>query len=148
MEEPLCGIEFLNQLREKGKKKKPSFRDLSRLFEQKAREKGIPIGGTFELTPLCNLDCKMCYVHLAGNQYNQADALSCSTWKKLIDASRIMVLNNDKNNSTSFDELDKLQDDTLNKILDFFGNLPTNTYNENDFKKFCEDNTIKLDINH
>ena len=44
--------------------------------------------------------------------------------------------------------IEKLQDDTLNKILDFFGNLPTNTYNENDFKKFCEDNTIKLDINH
>lgn len=34
-------------------------------------------------------------------------------WKKLIDASRIMVLNNDKNNSTSFDELDKLQDDKM-----------------------------------
>lgn len=30
----------------------------------KARDKGIPISGSFELTPLCNLDCKMCYVHL------------------------------------------------------------------------------------
>lgn len=31
---------------------------------KKAFEDGIPISGTFELTPRCNFDCKMCYVHL------------------------------------------------------------------------------------
>ncbi len=31
---------------------------------KKARETDTPISGSFELTPLCNLDCKMCYVHL------------------------------------------------------------------------------------
>ena len=30
-----------------------------------ARENDTPISGCFELTPLCNLDCKMCYVHLS-----------------------------------------------------------------------------------
>ena len=30
-----------------------------------ARENDTPISGYFELTPLCNLDCKMCYVHLS-----------------------------------------------------------------------------------
>ena len=30
-----------------------------------ARETDTPICGNFELTPLCNLDCKMCYVHLS-----------------------------------------------------------------------------------
>ena len=30
-----------------------------------AREHDTPICGDFELTPLCNLDCRMCYVHLA-----------------------------------------------------------------------------------
>ena len=30
-----------------------------------ARGHDTPISGDFELTPLCNLDCKMCYVHLA-----------------------------------------------------------------------------------
>ena len=25
----------------------------------------MPINGTFELTPLCNMDCKMCYVHIS-----------------------------------------------------------------------------------
>lgn len=29
-----------------------------------ARETDTPISGCFELTPLCNLNCKMCYVHL------------------------------------------------------------------------------------
>ena len=29
-----------------------------------AREHDTPISGSFELTPLCNLDCRMCYVHL------------------------------------------------------------------------------------
>ena len=38
--------------------------------ENKAREKGIPLSGLFELTPFCNLDCKMCYVHLNKDQMN------------------------------------------------------------------------------
>lgn len=28
-----------------------------------AREKGIPVSGTFEITSRCNFNCKMCYVH-------------------------------------------------------------------------------------
>ena len=28
-----------------------------------ATERSIPVRGVFELTPLCNLNCKMCYVH-------------------------------------------------------------------------------------
>ena len=31
---------------------------------QKAFDDAIPISGTFELTPRCNFNCKMCYVHL------------------------------------------------------------------------------------
>ena len=42
-----------------------------------AREKGIPLQGTFELTPLCNLNCKMCYVHL------KADALHTTNHRLL-----------------------------------------------------------------
>ena len=85
MEEPANGVEFLTQLREKSKMKKPSFRDLSRFFDQKAREKGTPISGTFELTPLCNLDCGMCYVHLNPEQLQGNTVLSVSEWKKLMD---------------------------------------------------------------
>lgn len=35
---------------------------------EKAFADAIPISGTFELTPRCNFDCRMCYVHLKPNQ--------------------------------------------------------------------------------
>lgn len=50
----------------------------------KARDKNIPINGCFELTPLCNLDCKMCYVHLNKAQLGSAKLLDTETWKRLI----------------------------------------------------------------
>ena len=34
-------------------------------MQEYAREHAVPISGTFELTPRCNFNCKMCYVHLA-----------------------------------------------------------------------------------
>ncbi|MBP3312208.1 MAG: hypothetical protein J6L72_08255 [Butyricicoccus sp.] len=30
----------------------------------KAGGQGIPLSGTFELTARCNLDCRMCYIHM------------------------------------------------------------------------------------
>lgn len=38
-----------------------------RLYAQAARQ-GIPLGGTFELSPLCNFKCKMCYIRHTGEQ--------------------------------------------------------------------------------
>ena len=35
-----------------------------RLFA-KAYEKSVPIYGVLELTPLCNMNCDMCYVRLS-----------------------------------------------------------------------------------
>lgn len=35
---------------------------------EKAFSDTIPISGTFELTPRCNFNCRMCYVHLQPNQ--------------------------------------------------------------------------------
>ena len=32
---------------------------------RKASSAGIPLSGTFELTPVCNMDCKMCYVRIS-----------------------------------------------------------------------------------
>ncbi len=31
---------------------------------QRAAAAGVPLSGTFELTPLCNMNCKMCYVRM------------------------------------------------------------------------------------
>ena len=39
---------------------------ISRLFD-KATQTGTPLFGTFELTPRCTLDCKMCYIHNKAN---------------------------------------------------------------------------------
>lgn len=35
---------------------------------RRASAAGIPLSGTFELTPVCNMDCKMCYVRLSADQ--------------------------------------------------------------------------------
>jgi len=34
----------------------------------KASMAGVPLSGTFEVSPLCNMDCKMCYVRLSRQQ--------------------------------------------------------------------------------
>ena len=60
----------------------------------KAREKGIPLYGLFELTPLCNLDCKMCYVHLNASQLNGASVLSVEQWKDIMSQAHSMGLMN------------------------------------------------------
>ena len=40
------------------------YREFLAMIQERTREADIPYSGSFELTPLCNLDCKMCYVHL------------------------------------------------------------------------------------
>ena len=52
--------------------------------EIKASERGIPISGQFEITPLCNLDCRMCYVHLNPEQLNGAHLLPADWWKDIM----------------------------------------------------------------
>lgn len=38
---------------------------------EKAYADAIPISGTFELTPRCNFNCRMCYVHLPENKIKE-----------------------------------------------------------------------------
>ena len=40
------------------------------LFEKANRNK-TPLTGTFELSPVCNMDCKMCYVKMTRDEVNQ-----------------------------------------------------------------------------
>ena len=61
-----------------------SFQNLENYLGMKAREKGVPISGKFELTPLCNFNCKMCYVHLDTNQLDGQFVLPVDTWKDLM----------------------------------------------------------------
>lgn len=52
-----------------------------RFLNYRARMRGIPYSGGFELTPLCNFDCKMCYVHLTKEQIGAENRiLSAEQW--------------------------------------------------------------------
>lgn len=41
---------------------------LTEYLHTKASRLGIPLNGTFELTPLCNMNCRMCYVRMDREQ--------------------------------------------------------------------------------
>lgn len=45
-----------------------SMGDFMRNLEQEAYEQAIPLKGIFELTPRCNMNCQMCYIHLQPDQ--------------------------------------------------------------------------------
>ena len=49
-------------------------------LDRKAREFGVPVTGIFELTPLCNFDCGMCYVHLTKGQMEGRKVLRAPEW--------------------------------------------------------------------
>ena len=57
----------------------------SRFMDGKARNTGTPLTGIFELTPLCNFDCKMCYVHLTPEQMRGRAVLRAKEWISLMD---------------------------------------------------------------
>ena len=67
----------------------PYYRaEVNTFLEMKARKKHIPLHGFFELTPFCNLDCKMCYIHLKNEQLHSNALLPSDSWIKLIDQAR------------------------------------------------------------
>lgn len=48
---------------------------------EKAYAEAIPISGTFELTPRCNFNCRMCYVHLSESKIaKNGRELSAEEW--------------------------------------------------------------------
>lgn len=57
-------LALLEKLEKQGADDAEVTYQMSAYLRAVATEKSIPVTGTFELTPLCNLNCKMCYVHL------------------------------------------------------------------------------------
>lgn len=52
----------------------------------KADRTKTPIGGTMELLPLCNMNCRMCYVRLNKKEMDaQGRLLTCDEWLKIAD---------------------------------------------------------------
>ena len=60
-----------------------NYNQFIREATKNARETDTPISGCFELTPLCNLDCKMCYVHLTDPRV-KGRMLSGNEWIALM----------------------------------------------------------------
>ena len=83
MGEPKNQVNHLGSLQmESGKLR--VYQELKRSIDFKARKKGIPISGKFELTPLCNFSCRMCYVHLNATQLDGRPVLPVDVWKELM----------------------------------------------------------------
>lgn len=56
---------------------------------EKAFAEGIPISGTFELTPRCNFNCKMCYVHLKEKDIPKyGEELSAKEWLRIAEEAK------------------------------------------------------------
>ena len=53
-------------------------------LHRKAAAAGVPLSGTFELTPVCNMDCKMCYVRMSRQtQEKIAPLADANQWLKM-----------------------------------------------------------------
>lgn len=76
--------ELIKLLRENSVPENQFWRFLGAYQEKKAREKGIPLCGQFELTASCNLDCKMCYVHLEHDCFDESSLLPVEWWKNIM----------------------------------------------------------------
>lgn len=75
---------MLAQLNAQGASDAQKYAAVKKFLNFKSREKGVPISGSFELTPLCNLDCKMCYVHMNKDQLSGTSLLSVDQWKDIM----------------------------------------------------------------
>ncbi len=53
-------------------------------LDMQSRKRAVPLKGVFELTPFCNLDCKMCYVHLDAQQLCGQKILRAEAWEKIM----------------------------------------------------------------
>lgn len=60
---------------------------LTQYLLQKAHIGKIPMNGTFELTPACNFDCRMCYIHQSAEEIRKSgkSMRTLEQWKNLSD---------------------------------------------------------------
>lgn len=55
--------------------------NVEKALRDKADKARSPFGGSIELLPLCNMNCKMCYVRMSKEEMDQAGRmLSCDEW--------------------------------------------------------------------
>ncbi|MGE9883454.1 radical SAM/SPASM domain-containing protein [Blautia obeum] len=56
---------------------------------QRAKKSKVPVNGSLELLPLCNMNCEMCYVRLSREEMLQKGCLR--TWNEWLELARQMV---------------------------------------------------------
>lgn len=57
---------------------------IKKMLMQKASIKRVPISGTFEITPLCNMNCRMCYIRMTEKEMNERGTmLTAEDWIEL-----------------------------------------------------------------
>ena len=78
-------IDLLEELDREGITGQARAKIYKRYMNLRARMLGKPYSGGFELTPLCNFDCKMCYVHLNRAQMGETKLLSTQQWIDIMD---------------------------------------------------------------
>jgi len=73
--------ELIEALEIEGIKGLDRIRHIENFLMRKSRLHGRPYCASFELTPLCNFDCKMCYMHLTEAQLEkQGRILTTEEW--------------------------------------------------------------------
>ena len=56
---------------------------------EKCKKAGIPCGATFEMTPLCNFNCNMCYIHLSPEEAKkQGKLLTTDQWLRIAEEAK------------------------------------------------------------
>ena len=60
---------------------------LATYFHSSGAKHKIPVAGNFELTPRCNFNCPMCYIHTAGEDTSSRE-LSTEQWLSLAKSAR------------------------------------------------------------
>lgn len=70
----MTGTQVTTTVRERGARPTGWDEYRVRLSDLAAREER-PVSGTFELTPLCNFNCRMCYVHLTPERMRERGRL-------------------------------------------------------------------------
>ena len=58
-------------------------------LHRRADVRGIPLSGTFELTPMCSMSCKMCYVRMTAEE-GRASGKRLRTVEEWLSLARVM----------------------------------------------------------
>ena len=69
---------------------------ISTYLHNKARDMGIPVSGTFEITGRCNFNCRMCYVHNCQSNMLKKEELPAQWWietgRKAVEEGMVFLL--------------------------------------------------------